>query len=312
MLKLLIFMVKTLVFDKEFRAKEIKRDFEFKRRLLYWTQMTSSDEEVKNILVKKLGRSKYFVDDLLEKQRPGVVKEGEYDVIVLSFPSKKGKVLQITFLLSKNKIITITNRESKTINTLFKELLSQKVRVTGVTNIFSIIIDNIVEKSILYLEELEEQLEKKEIRILKGNGNKNTLKYANETKEKLFFISKMLRGDGEVIREILGRKVPSVNLKYFSEHTEDRMLYMMDYVDLLKETTNNNINNYIALLSHKLNERIYILTIIGSLLIIPSITASLFGMNIPLPINSFWQILGIIVVLSGITVFIIKKLKFLS
>ena len=190
-------MVHTIIFDKNYNAKRIN-DFKFDRKGLYWTHMVKSDH-VRSLLLKNFVKSAKFVDDLLEEQRPGIIEYDGFHVIVLTFPTKKTRTLQVTFILSKNKIITITDRETSTINRLVDDISSNKLRITGVTDVFSLIIDEIIEKSVEQLERLEEDVEKEDGNIFKNKANKNLLSKTNLIKEDLFFISKLLRGDLEVV-----------------------------------------------------------------------------------------------------------------
>lgn len=289
-------MVETLIFSKGNKNKLVN-DFKFKRKNLYWTHMVKSDE-VKALLESFLKDSK-FVDDLLEQQRPGIVKYKNLHIIVMNFPTKKTKTLQTTFILSRKKIITISDRQTSTVKDLIDEIGGNKIKVSGVTDIFSLILDAIVEKSVEQLEALDEEIEKEDIKIFKNKRGDKFLARINDIKEDLFFISKMLRGDLEVVLEILDSEVPVLNLKYFGEHIKDRVLYLNDYTDLIKESIINVKNNYITMLSHKLNENIYRLTIVGALLIIPSIISGFFGMNVILPGLSFWQIILLTIALSS-------------
>jgi Mg2+ and Co2+ transporter CorA len=188
------------------------------------------------------------------------------------------------------------------------DVKNNNIRVTGVTDAFNLLLDIIIEKSILGLEQLEEKIQRKELNIFKKKEDKRFLAKTNDLKEGLFFTSKLLRGDLEVIHEILKGDIPILNLKYFGEHMEDRILYLLDYIDLLKESVNNVNNLYVTALSNRLNKNLYRLAIIGALMVIPTIIAGLFGMNVSLPSLSFWQIIGVISGFTIVSLFILKLL----
>ncbi|MBN1923881.1 MAG: hypothetical protein JW791_03930 [Nanoarchaeota archaeon] len=300
-------MVKTLSFDKNFKAKETGSDFDFNSKSLQWVNFSSS-ASIERILARLLGKGNGFIEDLLEEQRPNITQHDEFSVIVLSFPSKKEDVLQLTLIVSKSKVITITSKESETINKVFENVHKGVQKVSGVTSIFSLMIDALLERSIKKLEELEEDVEAMELLVAKNKAKKALLGKANLVKEHLFFTSKLLRGDLEVIKEIQNSAVPALNLKYFGHHFEDRVLYMQDYVELIKEAVNNVNYLYTTNLSNKMNEQIYRLTIIGALMVIPTIISGFFGMNVPLPIDSFWEISLITFVLLVVSSVILKLL----
>ncbi len=304
-------MARTLIFDKDFKVKEAKKDvFKFKADYLYWTHLTKDDDIIKEI-IKQLGKGAGFHEDLIENQRPNLVIFKKYSVVVFSVPNKKslrtGELLQVSCILSKHKLITITNKKSDYIDKLFNKFLEKKIKVRGMTSIFSSILDGLIENSINTLEDVEKYLMRKEREIIDNKGDEKLLVKAHRLKENIYFINKNIEGDIEVVREILMGRAKSINLEYFSEHLEDRLLYLHDYSDLLRETINSNVDMYLSMLSHQLNKQIFKLTIIGSLLIIPSIISGFFGMNVKLPPLGFWEIFIISLLLSGITYYFIKK-----
>ncbi|HEY0964617.1 MAG TPA: magnesium transporter CorA family protein [Candidatus Paceibacterota bacterium] len=70
-----------------------------------------------------------------------------------------------------------------------------------------------------------------------------------------------------------------------------------------------------AILANNLNTTIKTLTVLTILLTIPTIVASLFGMNVPLPLqdtpHAFWAVCGIIVTSVGLVVWYFRKNEWL-
>ena len=68
-------------------------------------------------------------------------------------------------------------------------------------------------------------------------------------------------------------------------------------------------------MTNKLNATIQTLTILTIILTIPTIVASLYGMNVPLPLAhnplAFWMILTIIVLAVSVVILIFKKSRWL-
>ena len=57
-----------------------------------------------------------------------------------------------------------------------------------------------------------------------------------------------------------------------------------------------------------MNEAIYRLTILGTVVLIPTLVSGLFGMNVPLPNLSFWQITISSILLSVAGLLIMRAL----
>jgi len=271
-----------------------------------WINYEKSDAELHSDLKKMLSVDDYIIDDLLEEQRSNIINFEEFSVVVLSFPKNKSELLQITFIISKKRLVSIVNDRSEMVEEILKRLL--KIQgIMGVTNLFSIILDKLVEKSVLVLDKLEDDLEQREKLIFSSKNDKLFLFKNNELRDDLYYFTKIMKSNLEVINDVLDSKISFLNLRYFGEHLEDRFLYLLDSCENLREMINSLNNNYLSMINYDTNNQIYRLTIIGSLLILPSIVSSFFGMNVTLPSLSFYEILGLTAALSVVSYFILKS-----
>lgn len=101
-------------------------------------------------------------------------------------------------------------------------------------------------------------------------------------------------------------------IKMFSddrERLEDLLIASSQIVDSVKmviKTIQNIRSASEAILTYRLNNTMRMLTAFTIILTIPTIIASLFGMNVPIPMQDykygFWIVLGIIIIVIGITI----------
>jgi len=272
--------------------------------------LLNKDDKELLTLAKKLGMDEEDIEDLLEEQRPNLLNFDDYSIITLLFPNMKtiktGEfMVQVTLILTKQGVNVIVNEENELTNKAFDEL--KKINFTAITSVVSSMIDSIREESINIFDKMEEYLNKKEREIVHGKRDKRLLVKMHDLKETFYFIGKSINGNVEVIRELLNNKAKYVNSKYFSEHQEDRALYFVDLIDYLRESVRTNIDTYVSLMSHQFNEQIYKLTILGSIMLIPTILSSLFGMNVALPDIDFWGIIWLSSVLSVLVYLFLRK-----
>lgn len=99
---------------------------------------------------------------------------------------------------------------------------------------------------------------------------------------------------------------------------EDLTLGTNELIDLIAsrvKTISNIRDAYSAIIASNLNNIFKRLTSIGIFLAVPTIVASLYGMNVLLPnhdsVYAFWEIVGIIATLTAVVVLIFKRLKWL-
>ncbi len=259
-----------------------------------------------NLIATKLGMNQEEVEDLIEEQRPNIINLKNHSRISLLFPihstiKNNSELLQLNLLVTNNEVIIITNKDDEIINKAFNEL--RNISFDGVNSVVKHLIDSLTEQSIDLLDKVEDYLHNKEKKILENKKNKRLLIRMYEIKEKLYQITKAFKGNIEVIQELIEGKIHSIHLE---EHHEDRILYLYDLAEYLNEVVQSNIDTYLSLMSHRLNEQMYKLTIIGSILVIPAIISGFFGMNVTLPSLSFWGIVGLSAVLSIITYLLLK------
>lgn len=270
--------------------------------------MSKYDKEV-GVIAKNLQMTHKQKEDLLEEQRPNVINFDKYSIITLLYPTHKNntdlRLMQMNIILNNREVNIITNEDNKMIDNAFNELITLKdEKDTGIT--VSHIIDSVREQSIDIFDSYETYLKDAASLITKGSANKKTLIKLQEIRTKLFYIQTALKGNVEVIKELLEGDVKYVKHMHFGEHHDDREMYLLDLVQSLIESTKANIETYISQVSERLNKQIYKLTIIGSILIIPTIISGYFGMNVQLPPIGFAEIVIASIILSIIIYYFIK------
>lgn len=273
------------------------------------TILLTKNEPETEVLLKRLKMTDEEIDDVLEKQTPNLLNHTNFSIISLSFPIlktvKTGEtMLQTTFIINKEELILINSEDNEILNKAFNNLPNEEIKNT--TSILTILIDEIIEESIKLIESSEEYINKKEKEIITGKKDKKLLIKMHNLKEAFNYVKTTMNANIKTIREILYCGSPYINSKEFSEHQEDRINYLASTTERLKEAVTKNIELFANLLSYKVNERVQKLTIVGSLLLIPTILSGFFGMNVTLPSVGFYEILGLSIILSIITYFLIK------
>ncbi|HLE06822.1 MAG TPA: magnesium transporter CorA family protein [Candidatus Nanoarchaeia archaeon] len=270
--------------------------------------IAKNDPEV-NKLAKRLEMNEDEIEDLLEEQRPNILNFENYSIITMLFPTqetiKNGEfLLQLTFVITKNEINIIANKEHEYLTKAFEEV--KEIKTEGKTGIISEIIDTVREESIKTFDKFDDYLDEKEKEIIQGKRDKKLMITMHNLKETLYYTLRTVQGNTTVIKELLQNKIKMLNPKYFSEHQEDRALFFEDLIELLRESVSTNIETYASLITQQLNERIYKLTIISAIMLIPAMISGFFGMNMPLPNINFYGVIGISAITAFITYWIIK------
>lgn len=312
-------MPRALLFDENGVPEEIFSDQLSIERIseekFIWISLRAGDD-IRRILPEEVDRSRAFTEDLLEEQRPRVAKyqtlednEDTYSVIVLSLPTLRifkedDYQLQVSFVLINKRLYSASSNEENIFSEIMSKILSKKKQYSA-TMLFTYIISELLEMSIDVLEQIENHIEEVERRQLSGGLKRGNLASLLILKGRLFDAHKMVKADLEHIFEMRTGDVPELNKEEIGDHLEDRALYLQDFIEAQREDLTNMINLHLAISSNIMNRQFYWLTIIGSLLIIPTIISSIWGMNIDVPQIDFYPMMLLIIIstiLSGIIV----------
>lgn len=282
-----------------------------------WIHLLETEDNVKDVVERELKQSASFLEDIIEDQRPRLDDYGKYTVAVLAMPTKKitqydideWGTMQIAFILMNNKIISISEEKSELMTKILSHFLSKKLKNVTPSIIFSKIVEEMAEQTIDIMEEVDKKIDNLKNTLMKDKNPGKVLERVESLKENLFFTKKLLLANRDVMEEIMDGDGKYIMLREFNKHIEDRFLYSMDYVDILRDSLNGVSSIYLATLSNRMNEHIYTLTIIGSMLIIPTIIGSFWGMNVDLPFRNFWGLVTISLIFSGVLAIFLLALR---
>ncbi|RMG42383.1 MAG: hypothetical protein D6732_01190 [Methanobacteriota archaeon] len=287
------------------------RDFDYSN--LQWISYVRTETIVEK-LPEFIQKSRRFTEDLLEDQRPRFQDysslapgKDRFKVAIFKFITRSifetdEFELQLSILLTEETIITITNKETPVLLDIMSKIRLRNESMNR-NRILSLILDELVEEGIEIIERLENELELMEKRQLSWDFDPNWLPRLTDLKGRVYTANRSVRADVEVIRD-MQKDIELRNTSF--EHTEDRLLFLLDLLDFQRDNMNNIVNLHLTLSSQKRAEAMDRLTIIGSLLVIPTVIAGLFGMNVPLPPLDFYDILWLTLALMVVTAFGIR------
>ncbi len=309
-------MPRTLLFENNVPTKIISGYTYDNTNELSWRHLKPGDK-LNLALPDIINTTQQFAEDLIEEQRPRISQmqtlednNDTYSVLVLSVPTQKIFVdddfqLQVTFVIVDNSIYSLPSITNSIIPEIMAKILSSKKEYT-LTSLMMFILSELMEMSIDVLDEIEDFVDGIEKSIIRGGVKKGWLASLLLLKSRLYDASKLIRADMEHIEEIFEGYIPELNINDMSEHVLDRGLYLLDFIDTQREELTNIINLHLAIASNVMNNQFYWLTIMGSILIIPTIISSIYGMNIPLPPISFWNMMLLITFFTAMSAIAVK------
>ncbi|MEP7196591.1 MAG: magnesium transporter CorA family protein [Saprospiraceae bacterium] len=267
----------------------------------------------------------FFTDPLDIEERARFERFDEARSIILHTPvvnqsAKENEAIYITvplgIVLCQNKFITVSPVE----NPVLEKFLEERIKGFDLTNekLFAI---QIMEQNVLYFLELLKKLNVRRSLIeqeLYNSSRSEELKSLLRIEKSLVYFVNSLAGN-ELLK-IKMRRTDFLGIKDNEEYSE---LYEDIIVDtnqarevaqLYTNILNGTMEAYASIISNNLNKFINRLTVITVILMVPTLVASFFGMNVRMPLGmgdsyvSFYLILFISVFFSlGLAWFFKRK-----
>ena len=266
---------------------------------------------------EKLGIDSSLIKDALDPYEvPRLEEDGDLIFVISSFPvkeDKENKLLSIPFALAvgENYVAVISSRHLFFLEEWFES--GENFVTTQKTKLVNLIFKKLMEEYNKQLTIIDREFHR--ISLAPGRISSEEITKLVWFEESLNLIIGDLVPTDAILRNILSGK----KMRLFEEDKElieDTVLYTEQLMEMVK-TNLKKISNlrsvYSALLTDNLNNTMKLLAAITVVLTIPTIVASIYGMNINLPLQNhpfaFGFIILFILVLSVVLVYLFIRNK---
>jgi len=277
----------TSFLEKE--ADAITYSFKFKKDAVTWLNITGVHQtDIIAKIGKFLGLHPITLEAIADtSQRPKTEDFGDYLFVLLkmayySEEKKELDVEQVSLMVGPDYVISFQESE----NNAFKQIKERirkakgKTRQMGSDYLAYMLIDAIVDNYFVILEQIGEEIEQLEEKVLE-NPTPEILARVYRLKHELLFIRKSVWPMREVISNLqeggskIIRKQTSLYLKDIYEHT----IEVIDTIEIFRDMVAGMLDIYLTSVSNKLNEIMKVLTVISTIFIPLTFIVGLYGMN---------------------------------
>lgn len=283
-----------------------------------WINIESPSEAEKKYLLEELQIPEAFYNDIEDiDERPRIEIEDGWTLIIMRVPIKSNDVklpfqtIPLGVIFKKDICVTISFYET--------EIISDFVQYTKRKNIhikdnFDLVLRLLLSSSVWYLKYLKQINQK--IKLAEDNLEKSIknaeLQALLQIEKCLVFFITSLKGNDVLFHRIK-------NLKAHREHFDPDLLEDVDIEISQAQDTANIYSNiltgmmdaYASVISNNMNNIMKQMTSISIILMIPTLIASLYGMNVPNGLEEskygFWILLFVSVILSSCGAFLFKR-----
>lgn len=250
-----------------------------------WVDCYSPTREEISKIAKKMEISEdrllHFID---EDARPHLLDTREFSAIVWGTPDiqehrlKKGLVA--IFLLPNNNILTLSRGEISLLKR-FEEVVSKNAEIikSPSTLIYSFMSETITSLFSI-LDVLEEQIDLVEDEVLK-KPERGVISKIFTIKRDILLLHKIIVANREVVTAIekgYAKRIPKTESANFRFLYND-LVQLIDMSETYRDIATGIIEIYLSTVSNVLNNTIKKMTAWGSLILLPTLIASIYGMN---------------------------------
>jgi magnesium transporter len=264
------------------------------------------------------------IESLDEEESPRIEKEEKYIMIIFRTPFvvkeyTNGEDEEITtstlgIFITKNAVITIHREPILSLSDLHFKV--KKGRISLGRDKFRFVFEimlQIIKRYFKILDKAEMEIERLEKDVLDSFDPK-IMERILEMKKTLILFNKSISRNRDLL--LVLRKDKKIRMSEETREFLDDVIVestqLLDMASTYRDLLTNTLDAYGTAISNNLNIVMQILTVLSIILMVPTLVASIYGMNINLPFsedpNAFF-ILSLIMVVPSLIAFLIFKKK---
>ena len=255
---------------------------------LCWADcINPTTKELKNISEKAKIPLNELKNVLDEEERPKVSDLENYSLIIVRTPIvKQGEILTLPLSIfiskDKNNVITITLKDIEPVHKIRQLIDAKKVDLheKGISFFTYRLLDEVLNAYFSILDILEEKIDTIEDHVIE-KPDKISVRNIFSVKKTLIYFHKALTANREVISSIEKEYVTDIdkkNIKRFRALYND-VTQLIDTEGTYRDILTGTLDIYLSSVSNNLNKVMKTLTIGASFILIPTLIASIYGMN---------------------------------
>ncbi|MBP9688369.1 MAG: magnesium transporter CorA family protein [Bacteroidia bacterium] len=260
-----------------------------------------------------------IIDPLDADENPRVEQHKNCMLIVCRVPLEIGFendlpyiTLPLGIILKRDIIVTVSSKQTE----ITQKFVEQRVRSLNVQYRDRMVLQLFLRASILYLKYLKNinnKADEIQITLHKSTRNRELVQLLNLEKSLVYFNTSLKSNELMMMR--LQQLSFMTNLKLTErELIDDVVIETKQAIEMAKIYSNilgNMMGAHSSIISNNLNITIRFLTSVTIILSIPILIASLYGMNVHVPLEenpyAFWIIMFVAILLSSIGVLYFRK-----
>jgi magnesium transporter len=279
---------------------------------LTWVHLERIDSDTLVELADRFGWHELDMEDVLSKrQRPKIDEYEDYLFVVLHFPVYDAAIRRLNageldFFLGQDYLVTLPNVELLPVSRLFSrcredEDLRDDLFSKGSGYLLYHVLDDLFDYCFPMLDKIGHKLDRIEDDVFAGDSQE-AVRDISDVKQEIISYRKIIKPERSTLR-LLERHVERFlpeELELYFDDIVDATERIWDLLDNYKEVVEAIEGTNEAVISHRHNDVLRVLTVFSVVLLPLTLIASIFGMNVNYPgegtAEGFWAILALMLV----------------
>ena len=280
-----------------------------------WISIQNPSNEERNYLLQDLQIPESFYNDIADiDERPRIEIEDAWNLIILRIPFKNTDAklpfttVPLGIVFKKDVFVSICFHETEMLNDFV--YYTQRKNVI-IKNHFDLVLKLLLSSSVWflkYLKQVNQRIKLAEDNLEKSIKNEELQALLHLEKCLVYFITS-LKGNNVLFQRIKNNKADDLDFDVeLLEDVDIELKQAQEMSKIYSDILTGMMDAYASVISNNLNVVMKRLTSISIILMIPTLIASLYGMNVPNALennpNGLWIILFVSSVLSITGVFL--------
>ena len=269
-----------------------------------------------NIHLRDMAKNLNFLIVDLKKcldnsSRSAIIQRNNYTLILYKGISEKNKVVTLGIFLTKNYIVTVHKSSITSLNNIQSITLAEtptNIVKNGINYLLHQITEEIGREYFKLFDEIDDELDKLEEKIFKKT-KANIMQEIFAVKKVVIYSRQALHANRDALNDL--EKIFQPTDREMIHQLHNDIIQLIDENNLYHERLTGVVDAYLTKQSNDLNEIMKSFTVIASLILLPTLIAGAYGMNLVLPLRDhpqgFWILLGIMIVGVVLMLFFFKK-----
>ena len=279
---------------------------------------TPTPEELTN-LKAKFGLPEDFLNDLYDiDERPRVEHNDGWDCIVLRIPVRDNDMPFVTIplgiMIKDEYIVTVCLYRNTLISNFIEHAQKRHTIIRSSSDFILRLLKSSAYWYIRYLRDVKNIVADAEVDLMKSIRNEDLLKLMNLQKTFVIFATSI--SGNNILLERINRLYKDELDKGLLEDVSIELRQADSTVTIATQMLDRTMNTYASVISNNVNAIMKRLTSISLILMLPTLIASFYGMNVDvgIPMDNHWAfacIVGAGFILAAITCLWLRKIRWL-